>query len=123
MNIVIAAPVQSRRHTAQRGSASYETIALCAVDPQMRPRIAAAISVEGDVGMSLNQGALFQADQIQWQCCAEPGWGEAWEYAVNSGNPSPGADPAVISDGMILTAVQKHLAILNPPPVAPEEGG
>lgn len=49
------------------------------------------------------------ADAIQWQCCAEPGWGAAWDSAIAAEVENPGADPAVISDGMILTAVQLRL--------------
>lgn len=95
---------------------SYSAIADAATDPHLRVRLAACVAQEGGAGYTMATGALMRADAIQWQCCAEPGWGEAWEYAVNSQNPNPGADPAVISDGMILGAVQKHLAILNPPP-------
>lgn len=43
------------------------------------------------------------------QCCAEPGWGAAWDSAIAAEVENPGADPAVISDGMILTAVQLRL--------------
>ena len=90
---------------------SYLSISQAATDPQLRVRIAACIAQEGAIGTSIQEGALYKADTIQWQCAAEPGWGEAWESAVASGTvPDPGSDPAVISDGMILTAVQKHLA-------------
>jgi hypothetical protein len=37
---------------------------------------------------------------------ATPGWAEAWESAVAGGIVSPGSDPGVITDGMILAAVQ-----------------
>jgi hypothetical protein len=37
---------------------------------------------------------------------AQPGWSQAWESAVAAGNPAPGGDAAVITDGMILSAVQ-----------------
>ena len=53
------------------------------------------------------------ADQIQWLCCGEPGWGEAWESALVAGNPDPGNDPGVIPDAWILVAVQKHLGLLS----------
>ena len=33
---------------------------------------------------------------------------QAYEYAVNAGNPDPGGDPAVITDGMILSGVQAN---------------
>ena len=37
---------------------------------------------------------------------AEPGWAEAWDSAVAGGNEAPGRDGAVVTDGMILSAVQ-----------------
>lgn len=37
---------------------------------------------------------------------AAPGWDAAWASALASGNETPGQDPAVISDSMILTQVQ-----------------
>ena len=42
----------------------------------------------------------------RWQYAAAPGWGAAFDSATASGNADPGADPAVITDGMILTQVQ-----------------
>ena len=48
---------------------------------------------------------------------AAPGWGAAWQYAVDSGNESPGDDPTVITDPMILAQVEALLT-----PVA-EDGG
>ena len=53
---------------------------------------------------------------------AAPGFADAYEYAINSDNPNPGKDPAVITDAMILGAVQALFAELNPPPPEPEEG-
>lgn len=37
---------------------------------------------------------------------ATPGWSEAWASAVAGGVPTPGRDPGVITDQMILSAVQ-----------------
>jgi hypothetical protein len=39
--------------------------------------------------------------------CASPGWADAWASALASDNPTPGKDPAVITDGQILSAVQQ----------------
>lgn len=41
-----------------------------------------------------------------WQLAGQPGFGDAYGYAINTGNPNPGSDPAVITDGQILSAVQ-----------------
>ena len=48
------------------------------------------------------------ANRYGW--ASAPGWGAAWDSAIAAGNPDPGADPAVITDGMILTQVQVMLA-------------
>lgn len=42
---------------------------------------------------------------------ASPGWDAAWASAVAGGNAAPGRDPAVITDGMILSAVQALLGV------------
>lgn len=88
---------------------SYSSIAQAAVSSSLRVRIAACVAQEGHAGLTLQTGALMQADSIQWQCCAEPGWDHAWESALAGNVLDPGADPAVITDAMILSAVQKHL--------------
>jgi hypothetical protein len=73
-----------------------------------------------EMSRDVDLGARVQAcaaqeiagDPYQWQAanmldvCASPGWDAAWSSALASGNPGPGKDPAVISDGMILSAVQ-----------------
>lgn len=41
---------------------------------------------------------------------AAPGWDAAWASAVAGGNETPGRDPAVITDPMILSAVQAQPA-------------
>lgn len=63
------------------------------------------------------------ADQIQWLCCGEPGWGEAWDSGMEVRREAAsegiydllaiGADPSVIPDSWVLTAVQKHLGLLS----------
>ncbi len=46
----------------------------------------------------------------RYQLVSAPGWGDAWASAVASENEDPGADPGVITDGMILSQVQAILA-------------
>lgn len=42
-----------------------------------------------------------------WEIITQPGWSEAWASALASDPDSdPGANEAVITDGMILAAVQ-----------------
>lgn len=80
---------------------SYLSISQAATDPRLRDRITACAVQEG--------GSPGDLGDLQWKCACEPGWGEAWESALAAGNPDPGGDPAVIGDGMILTAVQKWI--------------
>lgn len=62
-------------------------------------------------------GALLEPDdpeawaqEHRWELAAAPGWGDAWASAVAAGNEDPGADPGVITDGMILSEVQAVIA-------------
>jgi hypothetical protein len=66
----------------------------------MRLRCGACAAVEGipDPENWAFRNALLIA--------AQPGWSEAWESALATGNEYPGSDDAVITDGMILAAVQ-----------------
>lgn len=41
-----------------------------------------------------------------WDFAATPGWAEAWGSALAGGVADPGASEGVITDGMILSAVQ-----------------
>lgn len=82
---------------------TYAAIAQAAHDEHLRWRIAACIAQEAP------ESALHpiaHADAIIWQCCASPGWGQAYAYALDTNVTDPGNDPAVISDGQILAAVQ-----------------
>lgn len=59
--------------------------------------------------------AVTWAGSRRWVFAGQPGWADAWESgkAANPPDPDhpddvydPGADPAVITDAMILSAVQ-----------------
>lgn len=88
---------------------SYLTIASAADNYSMQRRVAACAAQQNAPG-----------DPYQWtvehkyQWAASPGWGAAWDSALAShpDDPEydPGADPAVITDGMILAQVQAMLA-------------
>lgn len=41
-----------------------------------------------------------------WTIAAAPGFADAYSYALQTGVPNPGRDPAVITDEQILSAVQ-----------------
>jgi hypothetical protein len=79
---------------------SYWDIAQMTQNGDLSSRIAAAASQEG-IGTPQN----WAWDHI-WELCGSPGWSEAWASAVAGGNESPGKDAGVITDGMILSAVQ-----------------
>jgi len=76
-------------------------MALMSRDPDLVARVQACAAQE-----------VPGEDPYQWvavnmlELCASPGWDAAWASALAAGNPSPGRDPAVISDAMILSAVQ-----------------
>lgn len=42
----------------------------------------------------------------QWQLSSQPGWDAAYAYALASESENPGDEAGVITDGMILAAVQ-----------------
>lgn len=42
----------------------------------------------------------------RWKLASQPGWDAAWDSAVAGGIADPGADDGVITDGMILSAIQ-----------------
>jgi hypothetical protein len=67
-------------------------------DLTAREQAAAAQELAGDPYQWVQDNALRLA--------AQPGWAEAWASALAAENPNPGRDPAVITDGMILSAVQ-----------------
>ena len=79
---------------------AYWDIAQMSSDTDLNSRIAACASQEG------------KPEPRDWawahmlQICSSPGWAEAWASAVSAEVGLPGRDPGVISDAMILAAVQ-----------------
>lgn len=83
---------------------SYSSIALMAEDIDLRVRIIACASQEG------KRNAPAWVNEVVWLLAATPGWDSAWDSALIVGIGRPGNMPNVISDGMILGAVQPLLA-------------
>lgn len=85
--------------------ASYLTQNVISLDPDMTGRVAQAAASEN---------VPEDADTWTWTnrriWAAAPGWDTAWLSAIAGGIPNPGADEAVITDGMILSQVQAMLA-------------
>ena len=86
---------------------SYATMARMAQDADRRRRVAACAASEG-----LGSRGPGWADEHAWEMAAQPGWDAAYAYALAAGVESPGADESVITDGMILAAVQP---MITPP--------
>lgn len=79
---------------------SYLAVHQMHQDEALQGRIIAAAAMDG---IQWPDGWVARR---RWQIIARTDWAEAWEYATNAGTSQPGADPAVITDQMILSAVQ-----------------
>ena len=79
---------------------SYWDISQMSGNADLQGRIMASAAQEG-----IPEPGPWTAEHML-VLCASPGWSEAWASAVASQNPTPGRDEAVITDGMILSAVQ-----------------
>lgn len=81
---------------------SFLSVAQMVADPVLLSRITGCVALENERDPEL------WTQRNKWGMAAQPGWGDAWEYAINSNKPLAdlGADPAVITDGMILSGVQ-----------------
>lgn len=79
---------------------SYATIAKCAVDYELACRVTAALAAEGSSQPQLEVG------NYMWPISAKSDIEAAYASALAAGNEHPGGDEAVVSDQMILSAVQ-----------------
>lgn len=79
---------------------SFRTQALLADDYLLHRRIASCAAREGI------PSPLDWTYARAWTFSAQPGWDDAYEAAILVGNTAPGAMDTVISDSMILSAVQ-----------------
>jgi hypothetical protein len=91
---------------------AYADIAALAADRDFAARTEASYAVETLAQPDADNPPSWQATHA-WDMAAQPGFGEAYAYAIANGNGRPGYDPAVITDGMILAAVQ---SLITPPP-------
>ena len=83
---------------------AYLDVFAMTTDTMLHGRMAAAAATEdapGDPDLWVNEH--------RYELASAPGWGDAWASAVASDNEDPGADPGVITDGMILSQVQALL--------------
>jgi hypothetical protein len=79
---------------------TYKTTADISDDGRIARRVTAAAATEGI------ENPDYWTHNHRWGYAAQPGWAAAWDSAVAAGSETPGDDPAVITDGMILAAVQ-----------------
>lgn len=83
---------------------TYNMIADLAEDGGFVRRCVAAAAGEG-----VTQSEAWGINN-KYLLASAPGFGDAYEYAVASGVENPGASDAVITDAMILSAVQARIA-------------
>jgi hypothetical protein len=99
---------------------SYNGIADMARNEPLQLRLTAAAASEG------LYNPMMWVSQYIWNLVAQPGWADAFTYAQATADPEdlnyvdPGRNEAVITDGMILSAVQSLLAQTASPDPAPE---
>ena len=86
---------------------SYNHIADAAQDGDLRRRVAACFAQQ-TTGTEQPEAL---ASVHMWRIAADETIADAYAYAVNSNNPKPGHDEAVVTDAAILAAVD---AIVNP---------
>lgn len=79
---------------------SYLIQSKLVADASIKDRVIACAAVEGVV----NPEAW--AHEQRWSLSAQPGWVAAYASAIAGGDTEPGANEGVITDGMILSAVQ-----------------
>jgi len=93
---------------------SYTTMSRAAADPALTDRITAA-TVQEAWNNPAAAGTLFGVDvqasagnamRMWWPVCIAADVAAAYASALAAGNPNPGGDDAVVTDGMILANVQ-----------------
>ena len=89
---------------------AYSDQALLSADPDFLTRVAACAAVEVELD---GQHPLNWSQLNVWTVAAAPGFADAYASALAGDVERPGNDPSVISDAMILSAVQ---AIAAAPP-------
>ena len=80
---------------------SFSTINLCANDPSFQGRVTACAAAEGAADPNAEMYA-----RLRWPVAAASDIEAAYASALAADNPDPGGDESVITDAMILSAVQ-----------------
>jgi hypothetical protein len=93
---------------------SFSDVAALATDRDFRDRIAACYSQEQEPVVG-GMHPLTWTDTYQFNIAGAPGFGDAYASAIAGGVEFPGKDPAVITDAMLLGAVQALITELETP--------
>lgn len=91
---------------------SYLTIAQCVADAAINDRVNACVAQEGG---DLNAKPAM----LVWEVASKSDIETAYAYALSVDNPAPGSDETVITDQMILSAVQSIMAPEPEPEATP----
>jgi hypothetical protein len=84
---------------------SYTTIHQCAYDAAFGGRVDACVAQQQKArGETVDPSPLSWP--MRWSVASASDVEAAYASALEADNPNPGGDPAVISDGMILSNVQ-----------------
>lgn len=88
---------------------TYYDIGLLAQDPDFMARVVACVAVESQAhGHGITDPDLWAAGH-RWVLAGTPGFGDAYSSALVAEVEQPGRDQGVITDQMILAAVQPLL--------------
>jgi len=82
---------------------SFATINRCANDQPFQGRVTACTAAEG------SDNPVQAMWTVIWPVSAAADIEAAYASALAAGNPDPGGDESVITDQMILSAVQAHM--------------
>ena len=83
---------------------SYNDVRAMVKDHALVERIAACAATQPGIASPLDW-----AWANVWHLASSPGWDASWDYAEAVPVPNIGADEGVITDAMILSAVQARL--------------
>ena len=94
---------------------AYYDLAQLADDDDFKDRIGAAAQSEGLVDTGSGRVEQWVAD-YRWTLAGTAGFADAYASGIANHLPNPGRDPSVISDAMILSAIQALPAPEQPVP-------
>jgi cytochrome c5 len=84
---------------------SYYDVSQLSTDTAFISRCSACYAIESAGAPGAKNPSQWAMENC-WALAAQPGFGDAYGYAIANGNTEPGKDPAVITDAQILAAVQ-----------------